>query len=239
MTDTRDTTLTLSPSDGTTMTCHASEPSAGEPRGGLLLLQEAFGVNDHIIDLARRLANEGYRVIAPELYHRTAPGFQADYDDIDQARAEMAKLTEDGLTADLVAAHEWLKSGGVAEERIASIGFCLGGRVAFLANLALPLAGAISFYGGGIPGLADRFSQGSGPHLLVWGGRDHAIDREQREATERGLDEAGRLYTSIVFSEAGHGFFCDRRDSYAPSAAAQAWPLTLAFLEQVIPGRGR
>lgn len=230
MREVRDDTLTLNPAGGSSMTCYTNEPAEDGPHGGLLLIQEAFGVNDHIRDLARRLAAEGYRVIAPELYHRTAPGFQAAYGDIDSARAEMARLTEAGLTADLEAAHDWLRTSGMPAERIASIGFCLGGRVAFLANLVLPLAGAVSFYGGGIPGLADRFAQGSGPHLLVWGGKDHTIGRDQRDATEQGLDDCGRSYTSIVFSDAGHGFFCDRRDSYAPAAAAQAWPLTLAFL---------
>jgi carboxymethylenebutenolidase len=227
-------TVTLHPETGTNMDCHTAEPGGGDAHGGLVLLQEAFGVNTHIQDLARRLAAEGYRVIAPELYHRTAPGFDCPYDNLDRAKAEMAHLTNEGLAADLGAAHDWLTASGIPAERTASIGFCLGGRVAFLANLVLPLAGAVSFYGGGIPGLADRFAQGSGPHLLVWGGKDHAIGRDQRDATEQGLEDCGRPYTSVVFSEAGHGFFCEQRESYNASAAAQAWPLTLAFLSDVI-----
>ncbi|HKJ71348.1 MAG TPA: dienelactone hydrolase family protein [Gammaproteobacteria bacterium] len=233
MSQTATDTVTLEPEPGAAMTGHTAEPAGGPPRGGLLLLQEAFGVNGHIRDLAGRLAGEGYRVIAPELYHRTAPGFEADYGDIDSARAEMGKLTDEGLAADLKAAHGWLTGSGVAQDAIAGIGFCLGGRVAFLANLELPLAGAVSFYGGGIHRLADRFAEGSGPHLLFWGGHDHAIDRDQREAVEHALDDAGRPHTSVVFSEAGHGFFCDQRDSYDPAAAGQAWPHTLAFLAEV------
>ncbi len=233
MTAIHDEHTTLNTADGGRMQAFASRPASGGCRGGILVLQEAFGVNEHIRELARRFARSGYAAIAPELYHRSAPGADFPYSDLDAARAELAKLTDTGLEHDLKAAHHWLSENvGLAPEQIASAGFCMGGYVSFLANTVLPLACAVSFYGGRIPSLLDRTGRLSGPLLLIWGGRDSSIDADQRQQTVHALQAAGKPFTHVLFSDAGHGFFCDQRRSYDDAAAAQAWPLTLAFLDQ-------
>ena len=120
----------------------------------------------------------------------------------------------------------------------------MGGRAAFLAALALPLSCAVSFYGGGIApnprsaGLLDRIGELRAPVLLFWGGRDQHL-AEAPTAVSAALKAAGKEYVQVEFSDAGHAFFCDARASYHPKAAAQAWPLTLAFLNVHMSAHGQ
>jgi carboxymethylenebutenolidase len=228
--------VTLKVSDGTMMRAWVAQPSAGSSHAGILVFQEAFGVNAHIRDIAGRFASEGYLAIAPELFHRTGAGFEGRYDDFPSAMPHMRGLTDAGMEADQRAAHDWLRANGAANSRIAAVGYCMGGRAAFLAALRLPLACAISYYGGGIapnasnPGLLGRARELQAPMLMFWGGRDKHITPDQIRAVTDALRTAGRSFVNVEISDADHGFFCDARASYNPAAAAQAWPLTLAFL---------
>jgi carboxymethylenebutenolidase len=221
----------LNVADGTTMEAAVARPS--KPGPGLLVLQEAFGVNGHIRNVAQRYADLGFTAIAPELFHRSAPpGFEASYSDFDAVRPHMAALTPQGLIADMRAAYEWLtKEAKIAPERIASVGYCMGGRCSYLANAELPLAAAISYYGGGIvPDMLDRASKQHGPILMFWGGLDTHIPPEQYRAVADALTAAGADHTQVVFSKADHGFNCDARPSYNASASREALALVLEFL---------
>jgi carboxymethylenebutenolidase len=196
----------------------------------LLVFQEAFGVNAHIRDVTERFAGAGFSAISPELYHRTAPGFDGKYSDFAAVMPHMQALTEQGLEDDVRAAFGWLEREKVADNA-ATVGYCLGGRVAFLANSVVPLKAAASYYGGHIPPLLGRAGRLSGPMLFFWGGRDQHIPEEQRKAVVHGVREADKVFVDVVFSNADHGFFCDARPSYQAAAAAQAWSLTQAFLD--------
>ncbi len=225
--------------DGTTMNAFTARPETGGPYAGLIVLQEAFGVNSHIREVAERFAREGFVTVAPELFHRTAPGFQGSYTDFSAVVPHMRALTEDGLTADLKAACGWLTSNScVKTNSIASVGYCLGGRVSFLANTVLPLRAAIAYYGGGIapnptsPGLLGRARDLHAPVLFFWGAKDKHISPEQRRAVIDALAAAGKRYVNVVFSEADHGFNCDERAAYNADAARQSWVLALEFLRQ-------
>lgn len=233
--------VSLPVSDGSTLPVYIARPE-GTPKAGLIVLQEAFGVNLHIRDLTERFAREGYLAAAPALFHRTDPQFEGDYNDFTAVMPHMQAVDVDGLTADMRATYEWLLSpigGGTAAAAVA--GYCMGGYAAFLAALTIPVKAAVSFYGGGIapnprsgpnrPPLLERIDDLNAPILLVWGGKDQGLPPEQTRAVEDALIEAGKSYTQAVFSEAGHGFFCDQRTAYHPESAKQAWPLTLAFLE--------
>lgn len=199
---------------------------------GIIIFQEAFGVNDYIRDVAGRFAQLGVTAIAPELFHRTEPGFEGSYDDFQPIRPHMDALTVEGLQADARAAFDFLTSqDGVDAERIACIGFCLGGRVAYLANAALPLRAAISYYGGGIaPDLLDMAGEQHAPLLMFWGGKDTHITPDLYRAVADALTGAQKVHEQVVFSQADHGFFCDRRSAYEPGAARQSWALSLEFL---------
>jgi carboxymethylenebutenolidase len=234
--------VNLNVGDGSAMRAYVARPT-GAASAGLLVFQEAFGVNSHIRNVTERFAREGYLSIALELFHRTGPGFEGSYTDFPAVRTHMAALTIDGLLGDFRAAHDWLKAQQ-SDLPVAAIGYCMGGRCAYLASTALPLNCAISYYGGGIApnqfyptGLLDRAKDVRAPLLLFWGGKDQHIGPEQMRAVTDALRAGGKDFANAEFSAADHGFFCDERPSYSPKAAAQAWPLTLAFLKVHTSGK--
>jgi carboxymethylenebutenolidase len=229
--------VTLQVGDGAAMRAYVARPQEGHARAGLLVFQEAFGVNAHIRDVTERFAREGYYALAPELFHRTAPGFEGDYDNFEAVMPHVRALKVQDLEADAHSAYTGLLANlGAGETPIACIGFCMGGRVAFLTNSLLPVRAAVSFYGGGIapssmgPGMLNRVGDLHAPQLLFWGGLDKHIGPEQTQAVAEALRKAGNPFVNVEFGGADHGFFCDVRASYSPAAAQQAWALTHAFL---------
>jgi carboxymethylenebutenolidase len=226
--------VTLQVSDNTQVNAYTAFPGTSGIYPGIILLQEAFGVNGHIRNVADRLAQEGFVVIAPELFHRSAaPGLEIPYSDFPSALPHFQAITPERLTADLQAAHAWLQAqDNVAADKIGSIGFCLGGRVSFLANAVLPLAAAVSYYGGGTHTLASRAGELHAPHLFFWGGLDKHISKDQVDSVLQALDAAGKPYINTTISYADHGFHCDERPSYNADAAKEAWALTLAFFNE-------
>ena len=124
-------------------------------------------------------------------------------------------LTPEGLIAHARAAFDWLqKNPRVLPNAIATLGFCMGGRASFVANSAIPFKAAISFYGGGIvPALLPRAAQQHGPVLFFWGGLDPLIPQDQARAGLDSMKAAKKPFMSVEFSDAGHGFFCDARDT--------------------------
>ena len=225
--------IELKVADGTRMPAYVARPASGGPYPGLMVFQEAFGVNSHIRHVTERFAEQGYVAVASELFHRTAPpGFEGNYNDFPSIKPHYQAVTNEAAEADVTATYEWLHSNSqVQADRISCAGFCMGGRVSFLANSAVPVRKAVSFYGGGIaPGLLDRASKLHGPALLIWGGLDKHITPEHRKAVTEALDAQRKIYVNVVFSNADHAFFCDERAAYEPVAARQAWALTLEFL---------
>jgi carboxymethylenebutenolidase len=228
--------VALPVSDGTSMNAYVAAPAAGAKAPGLLVFQEAFGVNAHIRDVADRFARQGYVAIAPELFHRTGPGFEGDYANFPACQPHVQALTPDGIIADARATYDWLqKSSRVLPNATACIGFCMGGRASFLANSALPLKAAVSFYGGGIvPALLPRTAQQNGPILFFWGALDAHIPKEHVRAIIDAMQESKKTYVNVEFSDANHAFFCDARPAYKETAAKQAWDLTLRFLSTYV-----
>jgi len=232
MDDAAGTFVTLKIADGTSMRAYVARPDGTGRHPGIMVFQEAFGVNGHIRDVAGRFAAEGYVAIAPELFHRTAPGFEGLYTDFEAVRPHLSALTAEGLEADILATFDFLVSdAGTDPANIVSIGFCMGGRVSFIANSIVPVKAAASFYGGGIaPRYLVRAAQLHAPMMFFWGGLDKNIGPDQIGAVIGALRTAGKPYVNIEFSDANHGFFCDARASYNANAARQAWSLVRSFL---------
>jgi carboxymethylenebutenolidase len=234
--------ITFPVNDGSSMRAFVARPDRA-PVGAMLVFQEIFGVNSHIRDVTERFAKEGYLSVAPELFHRFAPGFESGYsvDEIQTGIKMLEKLTQEGLAADIRAAYDWVQSQGPLDT--GAVGYCMGGRCAFLAGLTVPVVCGISYYGGGIapspfmPGLIDRAGEMKAPMLLFWGGKDSMIPTEAVQLVTEALRAAGKPFANVEFSWADHGFFCDARGSYDAAAAAQAWPLTLAFSKTHIGAR--
>lgn len=215
------------------MRAYVARPASGEPHPGLIVFQEAYGVNSHIRDVTERFAAQGYLAIAPELFHRTAPaGFEGDYNNFPSVRTHYQAVTDEAAEADTRAAYDWLHSHPQGQpDRISAVGFCMGGKISFLANSVVPLHAAVSFYGGGIAQTQlDRVPRLHGAALLFWGGLDKHITPEHRRAVVEALTVQHKRYVNVEFSSADHAFFCDQRGAYEPNAARQAWALTLEFL---------
>jgi carboxymethylenebutenolidase len=236
--------VNLAVGDGTSMRAYVAHPE-GKPRAGLLVFQEAFGVNGHIRDVTDRFAGEGYLSISPELFHRTAPGLEAGYTNFPEVMPHLQALTDAGLEADIHAAYGWLKNGEAKDLAVGATGYCMGGRTSIQAALTVPLQCAISYYGGGIapgglfPSLAERLKDINAPTLFFWGGLDAHIGLDAVNAVTTKLSEAKKDYVNVVFSTADHGFFCDARPSYNAVAAKQAWALTLEFLKIHLAGAAK
>jgi len=218
-------------SDGSLLDAYTSFPEKGKgPFPGILLFQEAFGVNHHIRSIADRLAAEGYVVIAPELFHRSAPGFEGSYLDFPAVMPHMQALTPDGQEADILASYQWLQNHpALNKDKTGAIGFCMGGRVAMVANSLLPLSASVSYYAGNSASILHQVSGFHGTQLMFWGGLDKHIPSEQIAALVNVLKENGKAYINAEISYADHGFNCDERASYQPRAAREAWAMTLAF----------
>ena len=224
----------LKVSDGTQMSAFTARPD-GASNGGVLVFQEAYGVNNHIENTVRRLAREGYVVAAPELFHRTAPvGFEGPYDNFPALKPHFDALTSETLLADTKAAYDWLQNEvGLKPGKIGCVGFCLGGRVSFMANAAFTFGAAVSFYGSRIISQSfDLAKDQRAPLLLIWAGKDKATPPEKIKELGDALRAAGKNFINAEFSEAEHGFNCDERSAYHPASAATAWAMTLAFLEK-------
>jgi carboxymethylenebutenolidase len=217
--------------DGTSVGIYVARPPGGKATAGVLVLQEIWGVNHHIRSVADRVAALGYLAVAPDMFHRTAPGYQNTYDNMNGFPHANA-MTPEGIAADLRAAHGWLAGQLPAGAPTAAIGFCVGGRLAFTANALLPLAAAVPFYGGGIAGMLDKAGDQHGPALFFWGGKDRYISAEQRRQTVDAMHAAGKKFIGVLHDDVDHGFFCDERGSYDASAARSAWVLVTDFLAE-------
>lgn len=228
---------TIQTDDGP-MPAHVAVP-AGTPKGGVLLAHEAFGVTAHIEDVARRFAAAGWYAIAPSLFHRQgSPVFS--YDDVDQARRAMATLTSGAITNDVLASFDTLAAAGIPRERMAIVGFCMGGTVAFYGATLRPIAAGVTFYGGGIaegrfglPALLDLAPSLTAPWLGLFGDDDPTISVSEVDRLGQATAEAPVESEIVRYAGAGHGFHCDARPtSYSPDAAKDAWRRTLGWLER-------
>ena len=215
------------------MPAYLARPAGAGPWPAVLVIQEAFGLNEHIKDVARRVADEGYVALAPDLFHRGGKGRTAGYDDLPKALGLMGALKDEEIVADVAAAIEYLEGQpGVRAGRIGITGFCMGGRVSYLVACALPkkIRAAVPFYGGGIP--IDRTATLDAPLLAFFGAEDAFIPLDQVERLRAQAERLGKQVEIVVYPSAPHGFFCNERDSYRPEAARDAWERTKAFLQR-------
>ena len=229
--------MTLDTADGS-MPLYEAQPD-GPARGAVVVVQEAFGVNDHIQDVTRRFATAGYHAVAPHLFHRSgAPAY--GYDDFTVVIPHMVALTDEGLLSDVRAALDHLRAAGWTDRQIGIVGFCMGGRVTFLVAGHEALGAGVGFYGGGIvtgrseamPALLDLVPGLRTPWLGLFGDADPSIPVEDVDRLREALGAGADVDTSIVrYPDAEHGFHCDARDAYHEASATDAWRRTLEWLD--------
>jgi carboxymethylenebutenolidase len=212
------------------------EPS-GDAKGGIVVVQEAFGVNDHIEDVTRRFAEAGWLAVAPHLFHRSGDP-KLGYD-IARAMPYMAELTAAGIRDDIDAALEHLAAVGFGGDRVGVVGFCMGGTVALVTATRGVVGAAASFYGGGVS--AGRFGfdpliaeapRLRAPWLGLYGDLDEGIPVDDVEQLRAAAAVSGQLTDVVRYPHAGHGFHCDQRTSYHLASATDAWRRTLSWFDQ-------
>lgn len=219
------------------MQAQLAKPDGAGPHPAVLVIMEAFGLNGHIKDVAQRIAAEGYVTLAPDVYHRSGALKTAGYDDLPTALQLMGALTDDGIVRDVGAAIATLeKDASVKPDRIGITGFCMGGRISFLAAAALPdkIKASAPFYGGGIP--VDRTATVKAPVLAFFGDDDPFIPMDAVRALEGEAKKHGKQVETVVYPKAPHGFFCNERDSYRPEAAKDSWEKLKAFFAKHLKG---
>jgi carboxymethylenebutenolidase len=222
---------------GERMPTYVAEPE-GAPRGAVLVLQEIFGVNAEMRALTDLVASAGYLAVAPALFHRTDPHFEATHDDagFEKGRAAAGAVDLPQLVADLTAAGEYARAHIGPQARIATWGFCFGGSIAFLSATLPFVSAAVSFYGGQIghsaaptrPALIVMAPQLTAPLFFAFGGRDPYIPRSEIDTIATELDELAKPYELHVYPEEDHGFF-----RFGPSGndgSRDVWPRVQSFL---------
>lgn len=216
-------------------------PAASKAAPGVVVLMEAFGLTAHVEGLCRRLAAAGFHALAPDLYR----GEQYSYGDMERVIAKLRALSDGQVMDDVAASLDWLQHNG--STGLAVEGFCMGGRLAFLAGCRLPqrLGAVVSFYGGAIfpEGERDRLGRIppineaeklNAPLLLVYGGADSGIPPAEHARLAQRLGELDKRYVLSLYPKAGHGFCCEDRDSYAPQAAEASHAEAIAFLNAAL-----
>jgi carboxymethylenebutenolidase len=221
--DAMGTWIELTAADGVRVAAYRSEP-VGPRRGGLVVIQEIFGVNRHIRSVCDGFAADGYLVIAPALFDRYQKGIDWGYtpDDVARGREMRDRADTEAALLDVDAA----KGAAAAAGKVAVVGYCWGGLIAWYAAARVRgFACAITYYGGGMPDAV-----GERPHCPVLGhfGKDDPhipLDGVEALAAEHSL-------VQVFTYAAGHGFNCDERDSFDAAAARLARERTLAFLHE-------
>jgi carboxymethylenebutenolidase len=200
---------------------------------GIVLIQEIFGVNEHIRSVAEQYAADGYLVIAPDLFWRNGHRIELGYDEAGWKRAvELMNATDVGKAqTDIELAIDALKAQPGLDGGIASIGYCFGGLLSYHTAANGLVDVAIAYYGGGIQNQLDRADEIEVPLLMHFGEQDSHIPLEAVEKIAERFD-TNDYVEIVVYPEAEHGFNCSHRDSYNQRAAAEAHGNTLIFLGQ-------
>ncbi len=224
------------------MPAYLARPDAADPCGSVIVGMELFGVTAHVRDICDRLAAHGYAAIAPDLYHRRALGIELAADDHGRERGFelLQQLTRTQALDDLSATIEWIAVNRAP--LVGMVGLSVGGHLAYLASAKFELPAVAIFYGGWIPTTDITISQPeptiaftaqiSGRLQMYVGSDDPIVPAEHQHQISEALTNAGIDHELIEYPGVGHGFLCDRRASFHPQAANDAWNHLLQFLKR-------
>jgi carboxymethylenebutenolidase len=208
----------------------------GEPRGGVVVVQEAFGLTGHIHRVAEALGEAGFVAVAPALFHRSEDQIFS-YGDFEKLGPVIMRLSAETITMDIDAALAELERQGQPAARQGIIGFCMGGSVTLATAARLELGAAVTFYGGGLA--EGRFGLASGlesaaalrtPWLGLYGDLDQHIPIAEVEEVRAVVASSAVPAEVVRYADADHGFHCDERPSFHAESSSDAWARTLAFL---------
>jgi carboxymethylenebutenolidase len=228
------------PTGAEKMPAHLARPASGGPYPALVVVMEAFGLNDQIKRITNQFASEGFVAIAPNLYFRQ-PNNVVGYNDLPGAFRLMGTVNDDQVVADMGAAIDFLKMLKEVKPSFGTVGFCMGGRIAFLTACRNPAVRATApYYGGRMvkasgPGTKAPIDYVEGlkaPVLAFFGGKDAFIPITEVDEFRDALKKAGKPAEVVFYPDADHGFMCDDRPSFHPVHSKEAWSKTIAFFKQ-------
>ena len=219
------------PSERTTVRAYLVQPQAKGKRAAVIVVQEWWGLNDHIKDVARRFAREGYLAIAPDLYSRLGHTVTADPNEAGKLMNMLRQ--EDGLK-DLNATVAYLKTAqGVDSNRLGVTGFCMGGSYALMLPCVNPSIKAAAPFYGQVPNPDTPIKNLTAPVLYIYGEDDGWITKADVQRLANALKKYNKTGEVKTYPGAPHAFFNDtRKDVYKPAEAKDAWSRTLAFFKQ-------
>ncbi len=208
--------------------------------GGVVVVQEAFGVTEHIEEVCQRFADAGWLAVAPHLFHRTGDPVLDDTD-YDAVRPHMEAMTAGGIADDVDAALAYIGDAGFPPEAACIVGFCMGGSVALATAARRQLGAAVTFYGGGVskgrfgyPPLVELAPELRSPWLGLFGDHDQRIPVEDVEALGAAAAKAAVPTEVVRYPDAGHGFHRDGSAAYHAESAADAWHRTLDWFARYL-----
>lgn len=224
----------LEASNGGRFAAYIAGDSEAAPVGGIVLLQEIFGINANIRLIAERFAQQGYLVAAPDLFWRQQSGLQLDpasQIDRDRAMALLKGLDSDAAIDDAAVAMRWLRRRLGPGGKVGAVGYCLGGKLSYLMAARTDVDAAVSYYGVAIQSVLDEVGRINVPTLLHIAGQDHLCPPE----AQRTIAEAAARVPHVdvrLYPQAGHGFARLGGSLYDESAARVADAVTSEFLER-------
>ena len=212
----------------------------GAPKGAVIVIQEAFGITDHVKDITARLAAEGFLAVAPHVFHRSGDPI-ISYENMRDVMPHLGALNRTDIEADVQVTLDYLAGQGFAGKQVGIIGFCMGGSIAFFAGAQWELGAAVSYYGGGIaqgrfglPSLLELASELKTPWQGNFGDLDQQIPVADVEQLREAAAKSGVPTEVNRYAEADHGFHCNDRSSYHEASAKDSWPKTVAFFKKHI-----
>ncbi len=232
---------------GQTMEGYLTQPEAQGRYPAVIVVQEIWGVNSHIQSVTDRLPSQGYVGLAPAMFHREGPMTLGLHEEMPTALTRLGQCTDANIIADVRAAVDYLKTQPLVQpDRIGIVGFCFGGRVAYLAACNIPdLKATVVFYGGRIlqplggpgPSPLEQTSKINAPMLGLFGEEDQNPTPADVAKIEAELKKAHKIYDFHMYPGCGHGFHCDARASYRRQAAIDAWGKTMAWFDKYVKGK--
>ncbi|HEY9776651.1 MAG TPA: dienelactone hydrolase family protein [Planktothrix sp.] len=201
---------------------------------GILLIQEIFGVNPHIKDVADLYAAAGYVVLAPDVFWRVQPNVQLDYtpDDMKKGMELWQQCNKDQVVSDLIDAVKTLRQQPQCAGRVGSVGFCLGGYLSYKLATHDAVDAAVCYYGGGIANDLEEAKNLHCPIMMHFGEKDSHIPKSSVDSIRAALQ--GKGHVEIFTYDADHGFNCDRRASYDRPSAMLAFGRSMIVLNKTL-----
>jgi carboxymethylenebutenolidase len=241
-------TLTITGAGGDQIEAYAAHPVDAPASGGVVVIHHMPGYDRSTKEITRRFASWGWSAVCPNLHHRDAPG--ADPDDAAAASRANGGVPDERLLGDVEGAAAYLRDHRAGNGKVATIGFCSGGRQSLLAGCGLEVDAAIDCYGAftlsapppemglEVPSLEPRLQDLSCPVLGLFGTEDKNPTPEEVARLDRILTDLGKEHEFHSFADAGHAFFAVDRPAYRPAAATEGWELVHAFLTTHLGGNG-